>query len=274
MIRWSLHNYCRDPGVTVTMVTGSVDPNFPKEWVVRPEQPFQPSRMTNRNTVTWRIDLGASQPLDVVGLIHTNAVSPITGGSSAVHGGVSNSPTWPAGALPIAFDTSKTNPYNGRRSTWAGFDLDFYRYIHVVIDSTAAATTPEPYWFLGGVWAGTRRDAGRDIGWNFKATIVQPRIDVKPDHEGWTQRLIAGEPFTRLEMHRLALRDGIDADADQLRQWLDEEMAWEQADAALVMLREDYPPMTWVMRRLSQPEWTVAQDFPESDWTLEEILRG
>jgi len=276
MIRWAFNNNLW--AGTFTVLQGTVAPNYSLVSLAYPERPFWPLRTVDKTSFILKIDWGAQYAVNTVALFNCNM--------TYCYVSLSNSPTFAVAPYEnLVFNPIPRNPYNGRLQGWqrtASFpnpsnpnspNWTLYRYAYLVLDGNAAANCPDPYFQIGGMFIGPAAYTPRDIAWNYKPTIVMPRIDVAPAHEGWKQRIIAGAPITRLSMHRLTMRAGPPAKYDQLRSWLDTETTWEQYDRVLVMLRDDDPGLTWMMRRTSQPEWDVAQDFPESDWELEEVIR-
>jgi len=274
MIRWALTNYCFNGSVTYAgNIDGSTstNPNYLPSNITSPERPFVPARTTNLNTTPttyWQVDFGGSYPIDVVGVINAN--------TGAFTLGLSNNAATVDG--PTVSVNWMQNPYNWRiNGNWRPTPGS-YRYLRLTLNGTSPTRLLGYGWRssyqVGGLFAGQMQTTPRDIGWDYKVTTVQPRVDVGPSHEGWRQRLAMGNPLVRLDMHRLVFRGtGAPGQNDQLYQWVANEIYWEQWDRGLVMLRDDFPEATWMMRRLSRPEWTVKQDFPESDWELEEVVR-
>jgi|SRR5215468_2459438 len=266
-INFGFLNWLNQPGVTFLPYAGQIDPKFPQWNLATPERPFLPTRSIDLTPVRWAIDLGAVRVFDVVAVININ-----TTGARLEYSLIPNDPA----PSQIELFNLARNPYNGRVnvSRWVSPSITA-RYLGLV-----AGEYPPPIdapWdriSIGGLFVGQGYPTPRDIAWNYKPVMVQPRIDAVSATGQWRQRLIAGDAFTRIAAHRLAMRNPSTGPAhdDQLAAWLELERVWEIYDCALVTLRKDDPALTWMMRRVSQPEWTVAQDFPEADLEVEEAI--
>jgi len=258
-------NWLSQPGVVFFPYAGQIDAKFPAENLATPERPFVPTRTIDLTPVRWAIDLGTVRSIDVVAVINTNSQH-----CRLEYSLIPNDPT----PSQIKFDNCARNPYNGRVnvSRWLVPPITA-RYLGFVAGEFPMVDPPWDRISIGGLFVGLGYPAPRDIGWNYKPVMVQPRIDNVSSTGQWRQRLNAGDAFTRLTAHRLVFPGPLGpAHDDQLAAWLELERTWEIYDVALVTLRKDNPALTWMMRRTSQPEWQVAQDFPESDIELEEAI--
>lgn len=254
---------------TATVTASSEDPFWLAANLKAPQRCFLPTRTAALGDQTWVIDYGSAKAVEGWGIINVNFASAKIQANATDSWGA---PSYDSGLLALG-----RNPYTGRYA-YTHLSAQTFRYHRLVVPSQTPVDGAA-YYAIGGLHAGLLPSVPGTtvpaIRWAYRASRLEPTVDVGPEHKGWDQRLRLGETRTRLTLQRLADAAGapLVAGTDELSTWLELERQWFLADAALVWLRDDHPGLTWMMRIAQGPEWNLDSHLSESDIELVEVVR-
>lgn len=240
-----------------------------------PQRPFFPYHSASSSQAKRLvIDLGSTHQTDLIAAIRANFTTIRFKGT--------NTNTCAGWATPGYDSTNLTmtrNPYTGRYQILHAPTADFpYRFIGVEIPSQVTVkeeeteSTAAAYFLIGGVWAGPSTGPASHLRIPVGMRTIEPRDDVGPSHDGWTQRLRLGKPRIRLVASRLV---GVTSASPGLSDELDTTLALDQRmrerDLFLCDLNLGDPSQAWVVRRRSDLDWTLAGRTAEGPLELEEV---
>jgi hypothetical protein len=261
MLRFSHDNL-----VEAATLTGSTqDATYVAANAASPQRPFLPWRTTATTAQSLVVNFGAAKALTVVGLVRTNYVTVNIQGNAA--------DAWGAPTYDQAITVAR-NPWNTRHQHVhlpVAFNFQFLRILIAAQTPTDAAA----YFLTGGVWAATDlTSAPRNPTYSLQIRRVEPVIEVQPRHRGWRQRASAGYPITTIRARRQASITLASAgSADELNTWLNLDRLMHDADYNLVYLDQGDASQGWVMRRVSEPEFTLdGPTLTEGDVEYEEVV--
>ena len=254
-------------GATIT--GSSEDADYPASNIANPERPFLPWRTTAITDQNVVIDFTTTTQLSLIILVRTNFAA------ATIQGNATN--TWGAPSYSQAVTIAR-NPVMWRYQ-YAILPVGFnYRYLRIFIP----AQTPvdgASYFLLGGVWAGATLTPPKNFLLQVEYEALEPKRDLQPDHSGWRQRLVLGEPVCVMRTRRMAEVSFIRRRAtpfvdDQLQDWMDLDRQMRDADYFGLFLNNDDPSQGYVMRRVSDAQWAHSRRTrAESQFDLEEVIR-
>lgn len=258
---FSFTNYVAETGTVVTGSTAST--SYPAANIQLPQAPMIPWRTTALGSQNIVIAFPSARSIGFLALIRANFAA------VTVQGHTSDS--WGAPAFSQAV-TIGQNPLTGRYQHGvflAGFN---YRYLRLLINTGALGG--EAYYLLGGVWAGIRNEPPSRFAWDQMIELIEPTAEVSPEHQGWSQQSIMGDPRMRVTLRRhLAMRNMDQPFVnDDLEKWaiLDRSMRLgpfayhpNQGSNAMAMIATRKPSPQW-----QHPEFSVA----DSVLMLEEAM--
>ena len=242
-----------------TVSGSSEDPEFPATNVQNAGRPFSPWKLTGTSG-TLTVTLGASQPVSGIILVR---------------------PNFPEVQIQVgAFDETYTlarNPYNFRYQH--GVYLGSTQTVSSVTITMPSGTPTDgsSAFLLGGIWIGTFEFLPQNFRFDINIATVQPLSDIAPQHQGWRQRLIMGEPLSRLAVMRSSrITKNMPGFDDNLGQWQDIARRIRLNDTLGLILGDADPSQAWVMRPINEAHWQWTRRRllrAESPWELEESIQ-
>ena len=237
----------------------------------QPQRPFLPWRsLTTTTTQEWLLDMGSSQTLDVVALVHA-------GFTSATIEGASSSGLFAAAPYSEAVTVAR-NPVQWRfqhAHVATGFG---YRWLRVTLDATTAtcadgATLGSTYWSLGGVWAGVLTSAPTHLQSAAFMRGVLPQALVGPNHRGWEQRLKLGEPRAQVDgVLSAGVTPATPALGDELDTWSDLIRQCWSADYFYAYMNLGDPSQGYVVRWRDDPTYAFEGTRATIQVLLDEVV--
>lgn len=264
MIRFSFANLLAPSSATV-VGSSQQSLSFAAANVKAPQRPFLPWRTSGVGDQDVVVDFGSAKTVDVILLARTNFTT------ARIQGNASDS--WGAPAFNQLV-TITQNPMNLRYQYGAVLTAFSYRYLRILIPSQTP-TDGASYYLLGGLWAGGQTRPPDTFLYQIKYDTGEPQIDLQPEHKGWRQRLILGEPYAKMTVRRKArvnfTQPFID---DQLRRWVLVDGQMRQADFFGFWPDRGDTSQAYVMRRITELGWDHnRQNLAEADLTLEEAIQ-
>lgn len=263
-INFSFLNLVADGGVAAS--ASSEASGFGVANLKSPHRPF----LTWRTTATgesWALfDFGVATPIDVLLLVNTNFATVSVQGNNADSWG---SPS---------FNKSRTitrNPVMWRYQHGfliSGLSQAFtHRYLRLLIP----AQTPidgQPYFSLGGVWAGTRTLPPNNWLAEFELETIQPAAVRGPDHRGWDQVIVLGDARARMVVRRWAkVKSKTPVFDDGLKDWFDiDRQMWDKRQFA-VHLNAGDDAQAYVVRHTPGVRWDLGRYRAMSPLELVEV---
>lgn len=236
----------------------SEDAEFPATNVQNPGRPFSPWKLTAANG-SLTVTLGAAKAVSGIILVRAN---------------------FPEARIQIGgFDQTYTLarcPWNARyqHGIWLG---GTQTVSSVVITMPAGTPTDgSNAYLLGGIWVGTFESLPQNFRFDINAAMVQPFSDIAPQHQGWRQRLIMGEPLCRLAVMRTSrITEMMPGYSDDLNRWQDIARRVRSNDTLGLILGQADPSQAFVMRPINEAHWQWTRRRllrAESPWELEESI--
>jgi len=261
----SIQNYV---AATPTVITGSTAAaNSPASNLSKPGRPFMPWRTTTGGDQSAVINFAAAKVVDAVWLVRTNFTS------VRIQGNTSDS--WGAPPFDQAF-TIGLSPWNFRYqlgSRLTGFN---YQYMRVLIPSQTPTDGTTAY-LLGGVWAGPIEKLPQNVRFDVNLATVQPSLDVAPQHQGWRQRLVLGEPLCRIAAMRTSrITHMMPGYQDDLTLWQSIARRVRENDMLAILLGAADSSQAFVVRPINEAHWQWTRRRllrAESPWELEEAIQ-
>jgi hypothetical protein len=234
----------------VTSVTAtSEDANYPAANLLRPDQPFIPWKATGTGDQTLSVTLTQASKLIV--LVRANFITATIAGVPA---------------------TIQRNVVN-------------WRYQHAILLSSPVSSfsvvipsqspTEDSVLKLGGIWAGPVEVPPRDLLYDVGMDTIPAWVDIKPDHNGWVERLTLGQPRGTLSAQRIGrivrATPGLN---DELRAWAEIDRKCWEADKFAVFLNAGDPSLALIARRSGSLAWTRNRfNIVEGHMDLEEVIQ-
>jgi hypothetical protein len=263
-IRLSISNYAAVTGVT--FVGSSEAANSPATNLAKPARPFLPWRTTVATDSNVVIGFGSAKQVDGVVLVRCNFAS------VRIQGNPTDS--WGAPAFNQLFTVTRS-PFNWRYqlgTRLTGFNYAFMRIVIPAQTPTDGTTA----FLLGGVWAGPLEKIPQNFRFDVNLATVQPGQDVSPQSQAWRQRLVLGEPLTRIAcMRTVRITELMPGYLDDLNTWQDIARRIRDNDVFALFLGEADPSQAYVVRPINEAHWQWTRRRllrAESPWELEECL--
>jgi hypothetical protein len=262
-MRFSLVNLI----ATATSTTASSqDAVYTAVNVRSPERPFMPWRSATNSFEQWvLIDFGSATTLDLIALILPNFFYGFFEGN--------NSNVWTAPPWSLSFPLSggmDQNPWTQRQAHFQLTPGFSYRYLRVRIPNQVAGNFVN-YFEIGGLWGGLLTTLPRDIRSEYTVSVHEPGIDVSPDGGAITQHTVTGTPWVSIR-GRLTLKTALPpAKGDELDSWLNLMYRIPKQTPFLFAESGNDPAQVFVVRRMNDPEWSVATgEYASTDLELRE----
>lgn len=250
-----------------TVTCSVADPNYPAANAKRPDQPFTPAKTTVLGTQSWVIDFGSPVSVQLMGLAHVNFATARWQGNTVND--------WAAPPYDQALTVTRC-PWQWRYQHThlpgaGGVPVFTYRWARLVV--SGGALDGAAGYRLGGIWAGTATETPTPWRWQFEVRTILPKLDQGPDHDGWRQRLVLGDPrvhitaqlASRLTRSSPGVGDALASWSDLLRQLWAGDMAW-------LYLDKGDPSAGWPVRPSEDITWRVDAGLAEAPWELDEIV--
>lgn len=240
-----------------TVITGSSEAaNSPATNLSKPGRPFMPWRTAAGGDQNAVINFAAAKVVDAVWLVRTNFTS------VRIQGNPSDS--WGAPAFDQAF-TISLSPWNFRYQLGVRLTGFNYQFLRVLIPSQTPTDGTAAY-LLGGVWAGPIEKLPQNVRFDVNLATVQPSLDVAPQHQGWRQRLVLGEPLCRIAaMRTTRITHMMPGYQDDLALWQSIARRIRENDMLAILLGAADSSQAFVMRPINEAHW---------QWTRRRLLRA
>lgn len=250
-----------------TVITGSSEAaEWPASNLHRPERPFTPWRTTGTGDQSVVINFGSAKAIDGIWLVRTNFAS------ARIQ--MNSSDSW--GAPPVdQLHTLIQSPWNFRYQLGVRIVGAAYQFLRIFIPSQTP-TDGAAYYLLGGVWAGALEPLPQNARFDLNYVTVQPTKDVGPNHQGWRQRLVMGEPLCRITAFRTSrITEMMPGYQDDLNRWQSIARRIRDNDTFAIILGAADPSQAFVVRPINDAHWQWTRrrlGRAESSWELEESL--
>jgi hypothetical protein len=258
--RLSVENWVSSATITVDTQAA----NWPVTNLRYPQSPMLGWRSTSTALNQIIVDFGTPRLIEMVVLVHLNAVSTQIALASTPLGTDYVSP----------MTTTQGNLWN-RRNMVAFLITPGVSRRYLRVGLTPGSTTDgAAYFHMGGIWAGPLVALPRDIRWDEEMITMEPTQDLQPAHQGWRQRLRMGDTYTIIRARRLAVTaNGAAAGVNaELNQWnLIDYYLWAY-DAIAWYSNRGNNSHVWIMRRISEAAWPIHQTVSEGDLVFEEVM--
>jgi hypothetical protein len=249
---------------TATITGGAVSTTYPTEFLKAPERPFLQWKSTGIATTQEVIlDFGSAVGLNLVGLVNVNFAS------ATIQAASSSGFASPAYTQAV---TPALNPWNWRyHYTLYPLNLS-YRYLRVKIPAQTPIDNLDGF-TIGGIWTGGILAPPSGWRWGAQFQTRHPHQDVGPEHGGWRQRLILGEPITVADVDVGAQTHMAQpGKTDQVASWQSILYQLRFADYYYVYSDLGDPAQGWVMRQLQDVQWQVNPGLSQAHMTFEEVV--
>jgi len=227
--------------------------------MIDPAHPFRPWRSTTTASDQHVVfDLGSAKEVGMVLIVNmTNVVTLHVQMHATDSWGA---PTYASGALTVG-----TNWQNGRKQlTHVLSTPQTLRWLRIKFVAASGS-----YFECGGVHAGPLVTMPRDIRVSPAFPTLEPHMDTVASHGGGRQRLILDDPIAIIRARRQAL------EFTDLQAWGVIDRAWRVAGyAAFYVNGGSDTSEGWIMRRMSDPEWTYDDTIVEDNLDMEEVTAG
>lgn len=259
----SIQNYVADAGAIIAASSELAD--NPATNTAIPGRPFMPWRSAAGGDQSVVINFGATRSVGGVWLIRTNFTS------VNIQGNPSDS--WGAPAFDQAYTITRS-PFNWRYQF--GVKLSGFSYQFMRIRIPSQTPTEGSAYLLGGVWAGPVESLPQNFRFDVNLATVQPSQDVSPAHQGWRQRLVLGEPLTRIAAMRSSrITRMMPGKSDDLNDWQDIARRIRANDAFALLLGDADQSQAYILRPINEAHWQWTRrrlNRAESPWELEELI--
>jgi hypothetical protein len=264
--RLSVQNWAQ----SATITADSAAADWPASNLRYPQSPMLGWRSTSTALNQIYVDFGTPRLIEMVVLVHLNAVS--TQIALA---------TTPAGVDYVSPLTATQPNWWNRRNMVAFLVTPEVTRRYLRVGLTPGSTTDgAAYFHMGGIWAGPLVALPRDIRWDEQMVTMEPVLDLQPQHQGWRQRLKTGDPYTVIRARRLAVTAngaaaGVNAELDQWN--VIDYYLWDH-DAIAWYSNRGNNSHAWIMGFSGLPgqppsaAWPIHQTVSEGDLVLEEVM--
>lgn len=252
-----------------TVTPSSEDADYPAEYVKDAGRPFLPWRTGALGEQTLVVDLlGAPAGQVLIVLNRTNFTS------AKVQGNTTNSWGSPAVSQDVVI---ANNPFNGRYMHSLVFTTFPYQYLRIVVPAQTPVDAAA-YYLLGGLWCGVATTVPSNVLAEIEIETKQPKRDLRPEHEGWRQRLILGEELVVLTVPRQAkiTRLAPGRGNDHLARWAAlDRLIWSAGGRFAFFFNAGDPTQGYIVFNVEDTTaWKVANRLRStSDWKLEESIQ-
>lgn len=251
--------------LTTTIAASSEAANLPATNVSKPGRPFMPWRAGAAGDQSVVINFGSAKLVNAVWLVRTNFTT------VRIQGNPSDS--WGAPAFNQEY-TVGLSPWNFRYQLGVRVTGFNYQFLRVFIPSQT--TTDGTAYMLGGVWAGPIEPLPQNVRFDVNLATVQPSLDVAPQHQGWRQRLVLGEPLCRMAAMRTSrITHMMPGYQDDLNRWQSIARRIRENDSLAIILGSADSSQAFVMRPINEAHWQWTRRRllrAESPWELEELI--
>jgi hypothetical protein len=257
-----MQNHAATPGVVFT--ASSEAANSPATNLGKPGRPFLPWRTTVATDSNVVINFGSAKQVDGVLLVRCNFASVRIQGNS--------SDSWGAPAFNQLFTVTQS-PFNWRYQLGVKLTGFNYAFMRILIP-TQTPTDGSSAFLLGGVWAGPLEKIPQNFRFDVNLATVQPGQDVAPQSQAWRQRLVLGDPLTRIAcMRSVRITEMMPGYLDDLKTWQDIARRIRDNDIFAIILGEADTSQAYVVRPINEAHWQWTRRRllrAESPWELEE----
>ncbi len=257
----------RTASLTTTITGSSEAANSPATNLSKPGRPFMPWRTGAGGDQSAVINFGSAILIQAVWLVRTNFTT------VRIQGNPTDS--WGAPAFNQEF-TIAQSPWNFRYQLGVRLTGFTYQFMRVFIPSQTPTDGSSAY-LLGGVWAGPIEGLPQNVRFDVNLATVQPSLDVAPQHQGWRQRLVLGEPLCRLAAMRTSrITHMMPGYQDDLTLWQSIARRIRENDMLAIILGSADSSQAFVMRPINEAHWQWTRRRllrAESPWELEECIQ-
>lgn len=264
MIRFSFTNLV----ATATITPSSEDLAWPADNIQTPERPTLTARTEATGDQSWVIDHGAAASIAVWSLVNVNVATFRIQANATDSWGA---PSYDSGVL-----TTVQQPTGRYGYTLVPVSAQNFRYNRLVIPSQTPLDSAA-YYEVGGLWAGALTSPPKGIDFGERLIPRHPRRVAEQSEGAWRQVSKAGDAYMEGTLARSVLATTTASpilSTQQARQWMAIELSWFEADHALVFLYADDPGSGFILRMLSEPEWTLDPALPTAPLEVQEAMAG
>lgn len=251
-------------GATATVTASSELGSSLATNVRTPGRPFLPWRTTTTGDQSVVLDFTTAKSVKLLLLIRANFTS------ARIQGNPTDS--WGSPAFNQLITISR-NPWNYRYQHGVRLTGFNYRYLRILIPSQTPTDASSGY-LLGGVWAGGETRTPRHFRIEYEPETVEPKLDMVPEHQGWRQRLVMGDPLARFQFTRIAtVNRYVPGYSDELATWKEIDRQIVDADIFAILLTTLENAQAFVVRPVADNKWTRRRHtLAEQEWSLEEVI--